>query len=117
MEAQLAVAAGAALGAPARYLVDLGIRRRLGDRLPWGTLAVNLLGSAASGLAAGLGVDGLAASLLVVGFFASFTTASTLALELVELRDAIGRAGLLLCLHLVPGLLLATGGFVLGRSL
>lgn len=117
MEAQLAVAAGAALGAPARYLVDLGVRRQLGERSPWGTLAVNLLGSAAAGLAAGLGVEGLAASLVVVGFLASFTTASTLALELVERRDAPVRAALLLCLHVVPGLVLAAAGFLLGRSL
>lgn len=117
MEAQLAVAAGAALGAPARYLVDVGVRRRLGDRLPWGTLAVNLLGSAGAGLAAGVGVEGVVAMLLVGGFLASFTTASALALELVELRRTPARAALLLSLHLVPGLALAAAGFAVGRGL
>ena len=44
MEA-LAVALGAAIGAPARYLLDRFVQDRLTGVFPWGTFAVNLLGS------------------------------------------------------------------------
>ena len=116
MRTQLALAAGAAAGAPCRYLVDVAVRRRLGDGLPWGTLVVNLLGSAAAGLVAGLGAGGVLLSLVAVGFLGSFTTASTLALELLDLRAAPARAAALLALHLVPGLLLAALGLLVGRA-
>ena len=115
----LAVAAGAALGAPCRYLVDGAVRRLAGARLPWGTLAVNLTGSAAAGLVAGLRPGSLAASLLAVGFLGAFTTASTLAAELLELVEA-GRAraaAQLLALHVVPGLGLAGLGLAVGLAL
>lgn len=115
MRAQLAVAAGAALGAPARYALDAGVRRWFGSRLPWGTLAVNLLGCAAAGLAAGAALDGAVRWLVSVGFLSSFTTASTLALELTQQPGR--RAVLLLALHLVPGLALAGLGVAVGRSL
>jgi CrcB protein len=115
MSAVLAVALGAALGAPSRYLVDMAVRRRCGSRLPWGTLVVNLSGSAAAGLVVGLRPSDVAAALVVVGFLGAFTTASTLALELVELggRAAAG----LLALHVVPGLALAGLGVAVGRAL
>jgi len=115
---QLAIAAGAALGAPARYLVDAALRARLGDRLPWGTLVVNLAGSAAAGVVAGLRPGALLTALLAVGFLGAFTTASTLAAELVErLRSGWWAAAGLLALHVVPGLLLAGAGLALGRAL
>jgi CrcB protein len=115
---QLAVAAGAALGAPARYLLDTALRARLGDRLPWGTLAVNLSGSAAAGLVAGLRPGALLTALLAVGFLGAFTTASTLAAELVDrLQSGWASAAGLLALHAVPGLLLAGAGLALGRVL
>lgn len=115
----LAVAAGAALGAPCRYLVDAAVRRAAGARLPWGTLAVNLLGSAAAGLVAGLRPGALAVSLLAVGFLGAFTTASTLAAELLALvEDGRARtAALLLSLHVVPGLVLAGAGLAVGLAL
>lgn len=115
MSAALAIALGAALGAPSRYLVDVAVRRRLGDRLPWGTLTVNLTGSAAAGLVVGLQPGDVVGALVVVGFLGAFTTASTLALELLELRGRTA-AGLL-ALHLLPGLALAGLGLALGRAL
>lgn len=118
MRLQLAVALGAALGAPCRYLVDAALRRRFASRLPWGTLAVNLSGSAAAGVVAGARPGGLLTALLATGFLGAFTTASTLVAELGEQarsgwRPAVG----LLALHLVPGLLLAAAGLALGRWL
>ena len=118
MRVQLAIVAGAALGAPARYLVDVALRARLGDRLPLGTLAVNLSGSAAAGLVAGLRPGALLTALLAVGFLGAFTTASTLAAELLDrLRSGWSAAAGLLALHTGPGLVLAGAGLALGRAL
>lgn len=110
MSPELAVAAGAALGAPARYLLDRAVPR------PWGIVAVNLLGSLLAGVAAGLAVGGTAAALLVVGALGSFTTASTLAWDVLTTAPA-RRAVLLLALHVLPGVALAAAGLVLGRAL
>ena len=38
----LLVAAGAAVGAPLRYLTDRAVQARLGAAFPWGTLIVNV---------------------------------------------------------------------------
>ena len=105
MSPELAVALGAAVGAPARYLLDVAIAR------PWGILLVNLLGCAAAGLLAGLAPAGVVAPLVLVGFLGSFTTASTLAWDVLE------RGAWLLALHVVPGLALAGAFFALGRAL
>lgn len=111
----LAVALGAALGAPCRYLLDRAV-----GRPPWGTLLVNLLGSLAAGVLAGLALEaGPVVSLLGVGFLGAFTTASTLAADVLSL-NADGRrreAVLDLVLSVGPGLVLAGAGLVLGRSL
>jgi CrcB protein len=115
------VALGGAVGAACRYLVDIGVTARLGDRLPWGTLAVNLLGSAGFGLLTGLTTatpDNLA-TLLGVGFCGAFTTASARAWEtlaLVELgrpSRAVANVGL----SVVGGLALAAAGLAVGLSI
>jgi CrcB protein len=74
----LLVALGGALGSVARYLVSLALG---GGAFPWGTLAVNVLGSAAIGAAAGLGVQGPARLFLVTGLLGGFTTFSAFSLE------------------------------------
>ena len=45
MQMILAVAAGGAAGAVARYLVMVQATRLLGMDFPWGTLTVNIVGS------------------------------------------------------------------------
>ncbi len=50
MEKLLLVCLGGALGSGARYLIGLGSVTRFGTSFPWGTLAVNLLGSFAIAL-------------------------------------------------------------------
>lgn len=60
--AVLAVAAGAAVGAPARFWIDRRSVARWGPRWPVGTLTVNLIGCAVLGLITGfLAGTGMAA--------------------------------------------------------
>ena len=115
MTPELAVAAGAAVGAPARYLLDRAVTARLGRRLPWGILVVNLLGCAAAGLLVGIAPAALVVTLVGVGFLGSFTTASTLAWDV--LARGPGEGARLLVLHVVPGLALAAAGVAVGRAL
>jgi CrcB protein len=75
----LLVAVGAALGAPARYLLGLWLNGRA--PLPWGTFVVNVAGSLVLGLLVGLGTGEHAYALLGVGFCGAFTTYSTFAWE------------------------------------
>lgn len=85
---QLAVVmAGGALGAGGRFLLGSWLLRALGGGFPWGTLAVNLLGSFAAGfLLVWLEQRGPAALLwrafLLVGVIGALTTWSALIIEL-----------------------------------
>jgi CrcB protein len=92
----LLVALGAAVGAPARYLVDRAVQARHESGRPWGTLAVNVAGSLVLGFVAGLGVRGGWSALVGTGFCGALTTWSTLGYEtvrLVEEDDARGAWG------------------------
>ncbi len=102
----LLVALGAAVGAPARYLVDVALRRYAGPAFPWGTLVVNVLGSFALGLLAGSGP--LVTALFGTGFCGAFTTYSAFALETRHLPRR--RAALNLAAHLGLGLAAAAAG-------
>jgi fluoride exporter len=85
------VCLGAAVGAPARYLVHRAVQRRSQTALPWGTVLVNITGSFAFGVLTGL-VDGQGAPsaltlLAGAGFCGAFTTFSTLAYETLRLIE------------------------------
>ncbi len=118
-----AVALGAAFGAPSRYLLDAAVSARFGSRLPWGTVTVNLLGSAAAGLFAGVAVQAepgaTVVSLLAVGFLGAFTTASTFAFEVVALAEGGARrlAVLTVVLSVAGGVALAFAGVRLAMAL
>jgi fluoride exporter len=84
----LLVALGAALGAPLRY----AIARRWDDRFPRGTLAVNVLGSAALGLLVSLTPSGHTTALLGTGLCGGFTTYSAFALQVHDLGPRRGTA-------------------------
>jgi CrcB protein len=88
----LVVAVGGALGAVSRYVTTGWVQDLSGDFFPWGTLAVNVLGS----LALGFALVWLQASVasaearqfVAIGFLGSFTTFSTFSYESVALlRD------------------------------
>lgn len=87
----VAVAFGGVLGAPARFLVDLVLGERLRSELPWGTFAVNIVGTFVLGVVVGLAehhhVDSTLVALVGTGFCGSFTTFSTFAFETMLLGE------------------------------
>lgn len=109
----LLVAAGAAVGAPLRYLTDLVLARHTDRRMPWGTLAVNVTGS---GLAVFLAVavaDPGWTALLSVGFCGALTTYSTFSYETLALvEDGRPRRALWnVAANLLGGLAAGLAGF------
>lgn len=115
MIAALAVAAGAAVGAPLRFWMSHLARER-GRPPTHATLLVNVLGSFVLGWLVGAGVTGSALALLGVGFCGALTTFSTLALEIWEAlaEDRRGEAVATVALSLTLGLAAAYAGLVLG---
>lgn len=89
------IAVGGAIGSVGRHWMSGAVDERLDQTLPWGTLAVNVLGSFAIGVLAALdSLSSEARLLLVVGLCGGFTTFSAFSLHTVELlRDGmLGRA-------------------------
>ena len=120
MRIPLAVAAGGAIGASARYLLVGGLDHWLGAGFPMGTLAVNALGSFTLGVL--IEVTALVWSpapelraLLVVGVLGSFTTVSAFSLDALVLfeRGASGLAGL----YLAASVTLSLAGIYAGMRL
>lgn len=101
----LLVAAGAALGAPVRYLLG----HLYDDLVPWGTIAVNLVGSFLLGLFSGLALGGAELAFLGTGFCGGLTTFSAFAVQSHDRGWA--RGSVTVTLTVVPALLLATAGF------
>jgi len=107
------VMAGGALGAAMRFWLGGMLLRQLGSGFPWGTFAVNMIGSFAAGfLAIWLEARGPSAiywrAFLMVGVLGALTTYSALMVEcLVFARsDRQGSALGYLAVTLVMGLLL-----------
>lgn len=89
----VAIAAGGALGALLRFWVSNGIYALLGRSFPYGTLAVNVLGSLLMGFLYVLLVDKLALApqwraALLIGLLGAFTTFSTFSMETLNLMEA-----------------------------
>ncbi len=93
----LQVALGGAFGAVGRYLMGVAIVRLMGHGFPWGTLAVNVVGSFLMGvLVVLLGqFNGTRiSSFLIPGFLGGFTTFSAFSLDAMTLyeRGQVGAA-------------------------
>ncbi|HDZ09809.1 MAG TPA: fluoride efflux transporter CrcB [Pseudohongiella sp.] len=90
MMTYLAIALGGAIGAMSRYGLMNLVAGALGNRLPWGTLLVNISGSLLIGvlyvlISEKLLLSSEARALLIVGFLGAFTTFSTFSLDTVLL--------------------------------
>lgn len=93
MPITLAIAAGGAFGALARYGVDRFVSLRSAAVFPWGTFVVNVSGCLLVGFLVGGIVDRHSApawlrAALIVGFCGAYTTFSTFAQETTSLADA-----------------------------
>jgi len=104
------VALGGALGASARYGVSSFVQRLGSAALPWGTLAVNVVGCACAGAAVGWlerhPTPSTLRLFLAVGVLGGFTTFSAFGVETLGLqRDGrMGAAFANVALNLVLGL-------------
>jgi len=117
--AWVAFLAAAAVGAPARYLVDGYVRDRHGGAFPWGTLVVNVTGCFVLGVITGLGLyhglGGTTRTVIGTGGMGAYTTFSTFTFETVALveggdrRDAVRYTAASLAL----GLLAAAAGLAI----
>jgi CrcB protein len=83
--------AACAVGAPVRYVVDGLISDRAPGKFPWGTLVVNISGSALLGLLTGLALyhafPKAPRLILGTGFCGAYTTFSTFTFETVRLME------------------------------
>lgn len=122
MSGALLVFLGAGIGGVARHGVNLAAARAFGLGFPWGTLAVNGLGSLAMGLLAGWLAaradepwSGPARLLLATGVLGGFTTFSAFSLDAVLLWER-GAPGLAAA-YVAGSVGLSLGGLVLGLAL
>ena len=82
MQSYLWVTLGSAFGGMARAWCSGLLARRFGEAFPWGTLAVNIVGSFVIGLADAVAAAGSPARQLVIaGLCGGFTTFSAFSLQ------------------------------------
>lgn len=118
------VATGGAIGSVFRYLVGVWSVRLAGANFPWGTLAVNVVGSFMIGLLVELVARRLNASMemrlfLVTGVLGGFTTFSSFALDAASLleRGATGLSIVYVLASLIVSIAAVFAGLALGRNL
>ena len=120
MNQVLAIAAGGATGAVLRFWVSSGVYAVLGRGFPYGTLAVNVIGSLAMGLLYVLMIDRMAAgaewrAFVLVGLLGAFTTFSTFSIETLTLmQDALYLRALL---NVLLSVVACAGAAMLGAIL
>ena len=127
MQTYLLIAGGGAIGSVARYWMAGAIDSQHRSGFPWGTVLVNILGSFAIGLAAGLALalaaerpawsDGIRA-FVMVGICGGFTTFSSFSLQtLALLRDGdLLRAGGHVLLSVLACLIATWAGLALAQA-
>ena len=119
----LLVVVGAAVGAPLRYLVDHAVQQRHDSLFPWGTFAVNVVGSLILGILAGgttaHAISSDLAALLGTGFCGTLTTYSTFGYETIRLLQQRARfyAVLNAAASAVAGLGAAFLGFTIAQTI
>jgi fluoride exporter len=116
------ISAGGAVGTAARYLLSVALLRALGPAFPYGTLAVNVLGSFLLGAIMHVGLQTellspTARLVLGTGVMGGFTTYSTFNYETLQYlqEGAWGLAGLNVAATLVVCLAAGALGVVAAR--
>ncbi|MBX2806574.1 MAG: fluoride efflux transporter CrcB [Hyphomicrobiales bacterium] len=95
MKLALLAAAGGAVGAAGRYLVNVLALHLFGSGFPWGTLIVNVAGSFLMGVFIALGglylnVSNELRVLIATGILGGFTTFSAFSLDFITLFERKG---------------------------
>ena len=113
------VIAGAAVGAPLRYLSDRAIQTRHDTVFPWGTFTVNVFGSLMLGIIAGAVAAGGASPqvqlALGTGFCGALTTYSTFSYETLRLLEDDAR--LFAAANVVASIVAGLGAAFLGVAI
>ena len=119
----LLAAGGGAIGAGARYLVNVGCAACLGSTFPWATLGVNVSGSFLMGLMAALlpPGDGSAEwrTFLGTGILGGFTTFSAFSIEAWQLleRQQVALGAAYICASVVMAIAGLAAGLAAARAL
>jgi CrcB protein len=118
----LAIGIGGALGAIARYLINISPLANLFEKFPFPTFFINITGSFLIGFLLILFTDKFAINdnlrlAIIVGFLGAFTTFSTFELEIWELikENHFPTAFLYLFLSVVVGFIGVLSGVWLGK--
>jgi CrcB protein len=125
MNQLIAIALGGGFGAVVRFLISSGLYQWLGRGLPYGTLAVNVIGSFLIGLLTeALILERITFSLeyraaILVGFIGAFTTFSTFSLETIYLieQGSLSKAALNVVVSVLGCLVAVWIGLLCGRAL
>ena len=124
MNQVLAIAGGGALGALLRYWMSMGVYALAGRGFPYGTLAVNVLGSLVMGflyiwLLERVPGGTVVRAFLLIGLLGAFTTFSTFSIETLNLMEAgqFGKAVLNMFISVVLCVAAAALGVMLARQL
>jgi len=120
----LFIATGGAIGALLRFWLSTGVHALLGRGFPYGTLAVNVVGSLAIGWLYVMLIERMSAgpelrSLILVGLLGAFTTFSTFSIETLNLIEDGEQVKALMNILLSVSLCLAAcwAGMIAGRQL
>jgi len=121
----MVIAVGGAFGAILRFFVASGVYHWLGRGFPYGTLAVNVIGSFLIGLMTeALVLQRIAIAMeyraaILVGFMGSFTTFSTFSLETMYLLEQGNflKAGLNIAISITACLVAVWMGLLTGRTM
>jgi CrcB protein len=117
--AWIAFLAAAAIGAPARYLLDGWVQDRTSGAFPWGTFTVNVSGCLLLGVLTGLGLyhelDATTRTVIGTGGLGAYTTFSTFTFETIRLAEegALDEAFRNAAASILVGLAAAAAGLAL----
>ena len=125
MSLQLAaIAGGGAIGALLRFWISNGVYSFMGRDFPYGTLAVNIIGSFAMGIGFIVLVERAALApewraFLLVGLLGALTTFSTFSIETLNLIEsgALAKAAINMVGSVLVCVIAVWGGVLLARQL